>query len=97
METFLTIREAARELEVSEDNLMSLVRREKVHAFRIGGEYIRLRKDDVSKLKDTFWTQPLDEEAPEKSFLSFLKSSSLFVLLTAVCVGLGYYVINYLL
>ncbi len=97
METFLTIREVARELNVSEDNVLSLVKKERVSAYRIGGEYIRLRREDVLQLKDAFWTEPLPKEKKGRGLWQWVKNSSIFFLLTAVCLGLGYYILQYLL
>lgn len=97
MERFLTIREAARELEVSEDNVLSLVKKDRVIAYSLGGECIRLRKEDVVRLKESFWTQPLKEGKAKGTLLHLLKSSGFFLVLTGICIGIGYYILRFLL
>ena len=50
---YVTVREAAQMLKVSEGKLMELVDGKKLHAYHIAGQYLRLKRDEVLQLKSS--------------------------------------------
>jgi excisionase family DNA binding protein len=48
---YISVEEACGLLETTEAEIENLVRDGKLHAFRIGDRYLRLRKDQVSEIK----------------------------------------------
>lgn len=52
-EQFISVREAAQYLRISERKIMDLVDGKKLQAYRIAGQFIRFKKSDVLALKNT--------------------------------------------
>ncbi|MEI8012154.1 MAG: helix-turn-helix domain-containing protein [Candidatus Omnitrophota bacterium] len=48
---YVTVREAAQILKVSEGKLMELIDGKKLQAYRIAGQYLRLKRADVLQVK----------------------------------------------
>lgn len=51
-EQFISVREAAQILRVSERKIMELVDKKSLQAYRIAGQFIRFKKSDVLSLKN---------------------------------------------
>ena len=49
----LTLNEVMQFLELDKTGVEDLVQKDKLHAYKIGGVYLRFRKDQVSQLKRT--------------------------------------------
>jgi excisionase family DNA binding protein len=50
---YVTVREASQILGVSEGKLMSLVDEKKLQAYKIAGQYLRLKREDVARIKSS--------------------------------------------
>lgn len=50
-EKLITVREASKELGISEKELIDLAKQDKIPSYKIGGEFVRFRKDDLLKVK----------------------------------------------
>ncbi len=50
---YVTVREAAQSLGVSEGKLMALVDEKKLQAYRIAGQYLRFKRADILKLRNS--------------------------------------------
>ena len=50
---YVTVREAAQILRVSEGKLMELVNAKQLQAYHIAGQYLRFKRADVTRLKDS--------------------------------------------
>lgn len=50
---YVTVRESAQMLGVSEGRLMTLVDEKKLQAYRIAGQYVRFKREDVLRLKSS--------------------------------------------
>ncbi len=48
---YLTVREASQILGVTESRIMSLVDEKKLQAYRIAGQYVRFKREDVDQIK----------------------------------------------
>ena len=51
MSPYVTVREASHMLGVSEGKLMILVDEKKLQAYKIAGQYVRFKREDVSQLR----------------------------------------------
>lgn len=54
MDNLLSLEEVKRFLEVGDGEFDHLIRGGKLHAYKIGGTYVRFRKDEVLTLKQEF-------------------------------------------
>lgn len=54
MDNLLSVEEVKHYLEVGEPDLDQLIHQGKLHAYKIGGAYLRFRKEEVLTLKQTF-------------------------------------------
>ncbi len=52
-EKFISVRDAAQILGVSEKTIIDLVDDNKIPAYKIGGQYIRLNREQIEGLKDS--------------------------------------------
>jgi len=52
-EKFISVRDAAQTLGVSEKRIIDLVDDGKITAYKIGGQYLRLSKEQIDSLKDS--------------------------------------------
>ncbi len=52
-EKFISVRDAAQILGVSEKKIIDLVDEGQIPAYRIGGQYLRLKKEQIEGLKDS--------------------------------------------
>ncbi len=53
MSPYVTVREASQILGVSEGKLMALVEEKKLQAYKIAGQYLRLKREDVLSIKSS--------------------------------------------
>ena len=51
MNSMLTVEEVKTFLEIEHDDLERLLKQQKLHAYKIGGQYVRFRKDEVLNLR----------------------------------------------
>ena len=56
---YVTVREAAQMLGLPDGKIMSLIEEKKLMAYRIAGQYLRLKRDDVVALRDSGNENPL--------------------------------------
>ncbi len=95
MNNMLTLEEVKHFLEVEEDEIENFLKIGKLHAYKIGGTYLRFRKEDVMNLR--FEVQPRKiKTAPNFSLasriLDFWKFNN-FYILSVVLAGLILYII----
>ena len=50
---YVTVREASQILGVSEGKLMAMVDEKKLQAYKIAGQYLRLKREDVARIKSS--------------------------------------------
>jgi len=50
---YVTVREASQILGVSEGKLMALVDEKKLQAYKIAGQYLRLKREDVTQMRSS--------------------------------------------
>lgn len=65
-ERLLTIRETSEILGISEDEVSELVQRNEIPAYKIGGIYLRFRREQIEKLKGKFGDTLLRLQESEK-------------------------------
>ena len=57
MDNLLSHEEVKRYLEVGDPDLEKLIEKGKLHAYKIGGAYLRFRKEEVLTVKQEFYSQ----------------------------------------
>ncbi len=50
---YISVRETAQILCITEKKVMDLIEEEKLHAYKIANQFLRLKKDEVNELKNT--------------------------------------------
>ena len=65
VEKLLTVREASSVLGLSEKDIIDLVKEGKIPAYRIAGEFLRFREDQIKKIKPQF--KPSTEKSVSNS------------------------------
>ncbi len=50
---YISVREAAQILSITEKKVMDLIEEEKLQAYKIANQFLRLKKNEVTALKDT--------------------------------------------
>ena len=50
---YITVREAAQTLSVSEKKIMDLIDERKLQAYRIAGQFLRLKKNEILEIRNT--------------------------------------------
>lgn len=100
-EKLLTVRDVSSILGISEKEVMDLAEKGSIPAYKVGGVYLRFKRDQVDEFRKTF-TPPahktiLEEEYPLKDKLSdffyfndFYILSVLIILLIIVIIFQGY-------
>lgn len=89
-EKLLTVREVSLILGMSEREVVELAESEKVPAYKVGGVYLRFRKDQVQEYKKSLKTSVSNEPTPESySFKDRLRDFLYFndfYILTAIII-----------
>ena len=68
MNNMLTVEEVKGFLDISQDELEKYLKQGKIHAYKIGGTYLRFRKEDVLNLRADL--HPQKSKKPSNPFLS---------------------------
>jgi len=88
MNSMLTLEEVKKFLQVSQGQVESLLKNGRLHAYKIGGSYIRFRKEEVVSLRQEL--QPQKSRAGNRNFFSkiadFWRFNN-FYIVSAVLVG----------
>jgi len=61
---FISVREAAQILSVSEKTIMDLIEERKLQAYKIADKFLRLKRDEVIRLKNTGEVEIENEQFP---------------------------------
>ncbi len=61
---FISVREAAQILSVSEKTIMDLIEERKLQAYKIADKFLRLKRDEVISLKNTGEVEIENEQFP---------------------------------
>ena len=72
MNSMLTVEEVRNYLEIDQQKVEDLIKRKKLNAYKIGGTYLRFRKEDVLNLRSEF---PGSKTKPEVRASVFSKIS----------------------
>ncbi len=68
MNNMLTVEEVKSYLDINQDDFEKFLKQGKVHAYKIGGTYIRFRKEEVVNLR--YNLKPKSLKKPSKTFFS---------------------------
>jgi excisionase family DNA binding protein len=77
-EKLLTVREVSVILSVSEKEVLDLAQKGKIPAYKVGGEYLRFKREQIDEFRKTLRLSPAhtDKTSPKYSFLE--KASDYF-------------------
>ncbi|OGX25108.1 MAG: hypothetical protein A2787_03090 [Omnitrophica WOR_2 bacterium RIFCSPHIGHO2_01_FULL_48_9] len=93
---YITVRETAQILGISEKKVMDLVDEKKLLAYRIAGQFLRLKKSEVVSMRNTGavvqenFSQPYTASEQIKDFFYF---NDFYLISGAVILGLLYVII----
>ena len=79
MEKLWTITEAAQALAITEADVEQLVRQGRLTGYKLGGQFLRFRPDQVQALKETGSLQPRTVAPPTRARRSWLRQAREFV------------------
>ena len=92
MNNLLTGEEVRHFLEIGETDLEDFLRRKKLNAYKIGGAYVRFRKEDVLNLRNELLLKKGKPQAGRFSLLAWLgdfwRFNNFYILSTLVILGL---------
>lgn len=97
MNNMLTLEEVKDYLEVDQHSIEKFIRQEKLRAYRIGGEYLRFRKEDVLNLQQEIL--PAGKlRKPSQTFFSrvsdFWRFNNIYLLAVILLVLLTFFVVQ---
>ena len=82
---YISVREAAQILAVSEKKIMDLVESNKLQAYRIANQFLRLKKSEVTELKNSgvVASENITQGyTPQERFLDFLYFNDFYIICT---------------
>src|SRR3989338_8814883 len=95
---YITVRETSQILGISEKKVMDLVEENKLQAYRIAGQFLRLRKSDVMGMKNS---GTVVNEAVQYRYTSlermkdFFYFNDFYLIATAIIATLLYIIFNF--
>ena len=98
-EKLLTILEASQYLEISEKEVIDLANEGKIPAYKIGGVYLRFKKEQLEDAKNTSSLLKLDTYAkhaytPGERIRDFLYFYDFYILASVIIVLLLFFIFN---
>jgi len=92
---YISVREAAQHLGVSEKRIMDLIEEEQLTAYRIANQFLRLKKTDVLKLQTSGSVEPESVQQPytwNEKLLDFFYFND-FYMVCAIIIAILIYII----
>ncbi len=97
MNNMLTFDEVKNFLEVEQQVIEKFIRDEVLHAYKIGGVYIRFRKEEVLSLKyDVLLKKKKSQAAgsPGQQLLNFWRFNNFYIISVLIILGLAYWFLH---
>lgn len=93
----LTLEEVKRFLEVEQNEVEKYLSQGKLRAYKIGGTYIRFRKEEVINLR--YEVRPLKTQLPKKPgllgrIMEFWRFNNFYILSILIVAGILYYLLR---
>lgn len=99
MNNMLTVEEVKTFLEIDQTELEKHLKTGKLHAYKIGGTYLRFRKEDILNLRSEIAPQKKKETGPGNSFLSklmdFWRFNNFYIISLVLMAAVAYFVIKF--
>ena len=79
---YVTVREASQILGVSEGKLMAMVDEKKLQAYKIAGQYLRFKREDVARMKSSGMVESETIKfayTPQERFRDFLIYNDFYI------------------
>jgi len=96
-EQYISVREAAQVLGVSEKRIMDLIEGDQLIAYRIANQFLRLRKTDVLKLQTSGSVEPESKQQPytwNEKIRDFFYFNDFYMICAALIAILIYIIAN---
>lgn len=94
MNNLLTVEEVRSFLEINQDELDQFIRRGKLQSYKIGGTYLRFRKEDVLNLRlEVMPKRALHSKPPLGARLADFWRFNNFYIISLVVIGLALYLV----
>lgn len=98
MNNMLTLEEVKNYLEIEQKELEKYIGGGKLHAYKIGGTYIRFRKEEVLHLRNEVLPAARGKVPARVSFFSriydFWRFNNFYIISLAIIAALAYYIIR---
>lgn len=99
MNNMLTVEEVKTFLEIDQTELEKYLKAGKIHAYKIGGTYLRFRKEDILTLRSEIAPQKKKDTSSGSSFFSkvmdFWRFNNFYIISLAVMAAVAYFVIKF--
>ena len=89
----LNIDEVKQYLDLESNDIDKLIKKEKLSAYKIGGEYLRFRKEQVIALKTEMQLDLDDESKAIKQFFKFFRINGFYIITSIVLVLILYFIL----
>ena len=94
MNNLLTTEEVRSFLEINQDELDQYVKRGKIQSYKIGGTYLRFRKEDVLNLRiEVMPKKALHSKAPISTKLADFWRFNNFYIISLIAIGVALYLV----
>ena len=95
----LTVEEVKTFLEIDQPQLEKYLKIGKIHAYKIGGTYLRFRKEDILNLRSEIAPQKINTTDPRNTFFSklmdFWRFNNFYIISLAIMAVVAYFVIKF--
>lgn len=97
MNNMLTVEEVKNFLEIDQTELEKYLKAGKLHAYKIGGTYLRFRKEDILNLRSEI--SPQKKKGSGNSFFSkvmdFWRFNNFYIISLIIMAAVAYFVIKF--
>ena len=93
----ILFKQASEILGITEKNLQSLVKKQKIPVYKLAGEILRVYSKDVYKLKEQFFIIQKPKQIQKTTqFRQLIINNDIYILLVVLSIGLGVYIYKYI-
>ncbi len=90
----LTLNEVMQYLDLDKENVEALIHQDKLNAYKIGGVYLRFRKDQVVQLHNAFTAKHSKSVAVVRRLYNFWDFNNFYIITAACLIGILYFVLH---
>lgn len=94
MNNMLTLEEVRTFLEIPQEDLEKYIKQGKLHAYKIGGTYIRFRKDEVLNLRSELRPRQIQKLSFFSRVSDFWRFNNFYIICLVIVAVLAYFAIQ---